>query len=604
MESRQWEMDLSSWFSLALRGIGYYFLWKIISFLYFECFYNISKKDVINGRYKLVTIKGLPIIGNLLDVLPQFFISRMYKYYQNYRGYNLKFEYLGETLLLLTRYEDIMEALTKRPKFFHRSFKFKYFNETAGFEYGLFGTNGDMWNYMRRFITPSFNSSNVHRHLEEIWELSNQWTKGLWLKNSKVFKDFRENDDVVRLDMTKESMFFTLRVINHVAFGQDIDQHFQEYLYNPQFVEDIESIMTFGIEGSMFPFPTIWFPYVPYYGTIYQKAMASNARMEAIAQKILHQRKEKIATTSSKETNSNNHKSIIDILLSKKEMVLQQSDFTDEQFEQAIIQNIKTLYLAGGETTSVTISWMIYYLSLPEHQGLVKVLQSCADSFYEKHQLLGKRKSTDGNYSPTDNDYEFVSNPFQEKEGVISLSPEVLIQEELTCFYYFWKETLRLASPAIFLMLTVDKPYRLASSSIGITSSNTSSPSEIGFDPSCDSLVIQPNQEVFVYVEGLLKDPEVFPEPDSFQPDRWQYDKHPEYSLEVRDKMEKYFLAFGAGPRVCPGMQLSMFETIFAIVAFVYRYESELACDRKEILRILGTTAHANQVPIFIKRRQ
>lgn len=601
----------------VVKGLGVLLIFKFLISLFGRK--NEEDGDTIDERLKLVTIKGSPIIGSLLHMLPNSFIHSMYKFYKKYYGYNIKLQYLNETTYLITRYDDILEALMKRPKFFHRSFKFNYFNETMGFEYALFNTNGTIWSYMRRFITPSFNTMNVNRHLQDIWLMSNLWVRNIWLNNPKkkilLLNNNKKNEkeeeekEGVEVDMTHESMYYTLHVINRVAFGNDVDEKFQKYLYNPQFVKDIQAIMLFGIEGSVFPFPKFLFPYLPYYGKVYSNAVASNQRLDSIAQSILNSRKLKLGkedkvspaptsnATSTSEESKVECKSVIDILLSKKDTTQVQTELNDEGFENAIIQNIKVLYLAGGETTSVILSWIIYYLCLSENHNYLERLRNSADQFMKTYSPNIITTSTAELNQLSADQSRFLNLPSD-------ISPEEFIQKDLREFYFFWKEVTRIAGPAIFLMLNVEKPYRFTSSAseAPIASNTNSSAEKPSYDATCTSFVIQPEEDVFLYLEGLVKDPEVFPNPDLFDPDRWDYEKQ-QYNEEIQEKMEKYFLSFGFGPRICPGMQLSMFEAVFAFVCFVFYYDVSLICKPEKVQRVLGTTAHANQIPISLQLR-
>lgn len=45
---------------------------------------------------------------------------------------------------------------------------------------------------------------------------------------------------------------------------------------------------------------------------------------------------------------------------------------------------------------------------------------------------------------------------------------------------------------------------------------------------------------------SVLKDPEIFPEPFSFKPERW---------LDKENRLDKYLVAFGKGSRGCIGIK-------------------------------------------------
>jgi cytochrome P450 len=539
-----------------------------------------SNVDTKNERLKLVTVASkLPFFGNLIDLLPQYFISSMFSYFSKYYGYNLCFNCLGTKVYLITRYDDIHEVLMKRPRYFNRSSKINYFNETLNFKTGLFASNGNIWSYMRRFISPSFNNSNIQHHITDLWKIACDWSTSLQKKGEAV----SSSDSATgkrKIQMTKESMFFTLQVINQVAFGKEINQKFSSTLYHLSFLEDIQAIMIFGIESTLFPFPTKLFPYFPYYSTIYNKAVNANRRFENLCHHIIFDRKEKMkaADSSSSPCSSSSSsapeedRSIIDSLLARKE-TLNPETLAEFNYDAAIVENIKTLYLAGTETSSTTISWMIYNLCLEENASYLHEMRKEAKQFKEKY----------GNSLPElDN-----NNKIDE-----------IFHNELQAFYYFWKETLRMFSPAIFLIFDVEKPYRFSSYEDKQQSNNDTKQ----YNYESTSFIINPKDDVLVYLEGLLKDETVFDEPLRFNPNRWNPKNHPG-NPEKLTKMESYFLSFGYGPRICPGMYLSMIETIFAVLTFIDYYDFELSCPRTEVKRLLGTSVYPNQLPLSILPR-
>jgi len=50
-------------------------------------------------------------------------------------------------------------------------------------------------------------------------------------------------------------------------------------------------------------------------------------------------------------------------------------------------------------------------------------------------------------------------------------------------------------------------------------------------------------------IKDVSMDPEIFPEPNVFNPDRWIQDG------ELHRHLDPYFVAFGKGPRMCQGME-------------------------------------------------
>ncbi len=60
----------------------------------------------------------------------------------------------------------------------------------------------------------------------------------------------------------------------------------------------------------------------------------------------------------------------------------------------------------------------------------------------------------------------------------------------------------------------------------------------------------------------LQHDPEVFPDPEAFEPERWMLDS--EKDKEKLANMEKHFFSFGAGSRVCIGRNISMIVSLLS----------------------------------------
>ena len=53
---------------------------------------------------------------------------------------------------------------------------------------------------------------------------------------------------------------------------------------------------------------------------------------------------------------------------------------------------------------------------------------------------------------------------------------------------------------------------------------------------------------------AVLKDPSIFEEPDSFLPQRW-LEAGPDGVLKLHKKLDRYFVAFSKGSRMCPGIK-------------------------------------------------
>ena len=97
-------------------------------------------------------------------------------------------------------------------------------------------------------------------------------------------------------------------------------------------------------------------------------------------------------------------------------------------------------------------------------------------------------------------------------------------------------ETLRKWTPAPFLDRTCTKPYMLE-------------------DYDGRRVQLQPGDGLWIPAAAIMRDPQLFPEPDRFWPERFE----PESAGAPVDSSA--MLAFGLGPRNCIGSRFALMET-------------------------------------------
>ncbi|XP_045497917.1 cytochrome P450 9e2-like isoform X1 [Colias croceus] len=107
----------------------------------------------------------------------------------------------------------------------------------------------------------------------------------------------------------------------------------------------------------------------------------------------------------------------------------------------------------------------------------------------------------------------------------------------------FLLETLRMYPPASRIDRVVTKPYVLPGTSIKLN---------VG-------------QAVAIPIYGIHMDPNIYPEPHEFRPERFMKD-------EKKDRPSHLFLAFGAGPRNCIGLRFAMISAKLAMVAVLKNF--------------------------------
>ncbi|GFT54954.1 cytochrome P450 3A4 [Nephila pilipes] len=189
----------------------------------------------------------------------------------------------------------------------------------------------------------------------------------------------------------------------------------------------------------------------------------------------------------------------------------------DELVAQCVI-----FFLAGYDTTASTLSFVSYLLALhPEIQEKVH------------EELVEAVTQTNGKLT-----YEALQN-MKYMDNVIS-------------------ETLRLFPPAVRLERKAVGDYKLADT--GIT--------------------IPKGMIVTIPSYAMHRDPELFPDPERFDPDR--------FTPEERAKRDQYsYLPFGAGPRNCVGMRFALMEIKVCLACVVANFKIKRCPETKVPLKFL-----------------
>ncbi len=438
----------------------------------------------------------------------------------------------GRRITLIAEPVIIKEILLARPKIFRREEIFDYSALHANITRGLFFANGSVWANARKFTSPSFNKVNVHSHVSGIFELSQQWTDRL--KTTYC----TSNGENKVIEFKEEALLYSLSVINKVAFGIDSTsiastdtKSFSglDYFTSKNFPADLQILFTYIVKTAFSPLPMSWFQYFPALNKWEKDTHAATARFDAGAMEVIAQRRKELTDGTRQQDGT-----LLDTMFRKQE----QDAVTDED----LLHNVKMFYLAGSETTSIAISYAVYYLS--QHRDVLLRVRE------EASRLFGTK------IKPEEVTIDRVVGELAFCEAVV-------------------KETIRMNSPASVVSVQLEAGVKSHTLSNGI--------------------VINGKDVVVAYFDAVQMNEKYFDDAKSFKPTRWlDSDK---------SKVEQYescMLAFGYGPRVCPGQRLAILEATIAIAALAYEFDMELACDPKEVRRILLFTSVPDKLPVTL----
>ncbi|CAH1400047.1 unnamed protein product [Nezara viridula] len=106
---------------------------------------------------------------------------------------------------------------------------------------------------------------------------------------------------------------------------------------------------------------------------------------------------------------------------------------------------------------------------------------------------------------------------------------------------------------------------------------------------------IEKDTAIIIPVWSLHQDPQYFPDPDKFNPER--------FSQENKDSIVPYtYLPFGEGPRMCIGMRFGLLQTKVGIVTLLRKFRVE-PCEETKIPLVMGgaSATTASDEPVIIK---
>ncbi|KAJ7955172.1 Cytochrome P450 family ent-kaurenoic acid oxidase [Quillaja saponaria] len=243
-------------------------------------------------------------------------------------------------------------------------------------------------------------------------------------------------------------------------------------------------------------------------GFTFHKALQAREKLARVIGSIVEQRKLIIMEASSHE-----QADYIDEGSKKKDwmdILLKVEDENGQKLEDDhIIDLLFLLLLAGHDTSAVAMMWSTIHLV--------------------KHpQILKKAK--------------------EEQEAILKSRPSS--QERLNM-----KEIKQMK----YLAKVIDEMLRL-------TNINISALREANVDVNINGYMIPKGWRVLIWPRGVHMDPENYPNPQEFNPSRWDnYNAKP-----------GYFIPFGAGSMLCPGIDLVKLEITIFLHYLLLNYKVEL----------------------------
>ncbi|MCB9753755.1 MAG: cytochrome P450 [Myxococcales bacterium] len=210
---------------------------------------------------------------------------------------------------------------------------------------GLFLSDGELWTRQRRLLAPEFRQAEVNRFLPVILD-----------RVERLLGEWASTAPTTPRDITDDMMRLTLWIVGGAMFKSDLDEEAE------MIGHDLEVCLrqsTWHIfSGGLLQ------PWMPTPGNF--EARRAAARLERVVRGV-------VARGRAGELGG-------DDVLSRL-LVARDPETGEGMADQQIVDEVKSLILAGHETTSLTLSWIFYLLA--RHPAVEQKL------FEESSRVLG-----------------------------------------------------------------------------------------------------------------------------------------------------------------------------------------------------------------------
>ncbi|MBD2234442.1 cytochrome P450 [Phormidium tenue] len=178
--------------------------------------------------------------------------------------------------------------------------------------------------------------------------------------------------------------------------------------------------------------------------------------------------------------------------------------------------------------------------------------------------------------------------------GELALNPSVLQKAQAAVDRVFDEQdaiTLASLKPLSYLQGVVKETLRLYSVASGTTSLQATR------DIVVDGIAVPTGARLFWSTLGAGRDPETYPQPEKFWPDRWL--------TEDRQNPAPPMIDFGSGPHRCLGEHLAMLESTLMLAYLLRHFDWELVNGRSSVENLKQNLLiyPVDRMPVYLQRR-
>lgn len=430
--------------------------------------------------------RGWPIIGNLAQISPSRLHLQLEAWARRY-GDLYVVRVVSKPIVVISNPAITQQILRERPRSFRRLGVMREAIDEMGAA-GLFTAEGDTWSRQRRLVMAAFGASHLREGHASIAEITRRLAR-TW--DAAAARG-------TAVDALRDLMRYTVDVTSVVGFGTDLNtiEHGTHALQ--RHLEVIFGALNRRVNA---PFPLWRYVKLPRDHALDR----SLAEVERVILDLIRRARAELDADPARAAAPRN---LLEAMLAARDGDDERARLSDRE----VYGNVFTVLLAGEDTTSSTLAWMLYYMA--------------------RHPEVQARMAAEADAQLGDAD--------------VPQSPEAV--QKLRTITAVAHETLRLKSAAPF----------------------------VAFEPLADTTLggarIPAGTWLMLLTRFIATQDASFHDAATFDPTRWLGPVPAGHKHDPRAA-----LAFGAGPRMCPGRALAMLECAMMGAMVARRFEVSLA---------------------------
>ena len=267
-------------------------------------------------------VKTGKLLGHLKDYVgnPLFYLKKQHAEYGDIFKFRLAYRYLHVT----KNPDHIQHILRDNHRNYRKSLAYRKLKLLLG--NGLFTNEGESWLKQRRLAQPSFHQKKISNYEQEMLDITQQHLK-CW-------------QDKKQVDLLSEMTTLTLKIISKTLLGVSLDKEGRSVEQHLPFaLSFMMKRVTSSINSPM------WWPSQK--NKQYKKGVMN---MNNLIERLIEKKR--------RETNGED---LLSMLIKARDETTGEG-MTNKQLRDEVL----TFFLAGHETTAITMVWAVFYIETNE----------------------------------------------------------------------------------------------------------------------------------------------------------------------------------------------------------------------------------------------